>query len=46
MSPEAEGTMLLFPARLRHGVNPFYECDEKRVSISGNLNFVYTYEKA
>lgn len=44
--PEAEGTMLLFPARLRHGVNPFYECDEKRVSISGNLDFIFTYDKA
>ena len=46
MSSEMEGTMLFFPARLRHGVNPFYECDEKRVSISGNLNFIFTYDKA
>jgi len=46
MSPELEGTMLFFPAKLRHGVQPFYECDEKRVSISGNLDFIYTYEKA
>ena len=45
MSPEMEGTMLLFPAKLRHGVNPFYECDEKRVSISGNLDFVFQYDK-
>ena len=46
MSPQMEGTMLFFPAKLRHGVNPFYECDEKRVSISGNLNFIFTYDKA
>ena len=46
MSSKDEGTMLLFPARLRHGVNPFYDCDEKRVSISGNLNFIFTYDRA
>ncbi len=41
-----EGKMLFFPANLRHGVQPFYECDEKRVSISGNLDFLFQYEKA
>ena len=46
VSSKYEGTMLLFPAKLRHGVHPFYECDEKRVSISGNLDFIYTYDKA
>ena len=46
MSPELEGTMLFFPAKLRHGVHPFYECDEKRVSLSGNLDFIFTYDKA
>jgi hypothetical protein len=43
MSKEMEGTMLFFPAKLRHGVRPFYGCDEKRVSISGNLSFVFKY---
>ena len=37
MEPELEGTMLFFPAGLRHCVYPFYECDEPRISISGNL---------
>jgi len=37
MEPEMEGTMLFFPAALRHSVYPFYECDEVRISISGNL---------
>ena len=46
VSSKYEGTMLLFPAKLRHGVHPFYECDEKRISISGNLDFIYTYDKA
>ena len=41
-----EGKMLFIPANLRHGVQPFYECDEKRVSISGNLDFLFQYEKA
>ena len=35
--PEVEGTLLFFPARLNHEVYPFYECDEQRISISGNI---------
>ena len=37
MNPSMEGKMLFFSADLIHSVNPFYECDEDRVSISGNL---------
>tara|TARA_B100001250_G_C19637986_1_gene716890 strand:+ start:60 stop:788 length:729 start_codon:yes stop_codon:yes gene_type:complete len=37
MNPDCEGTMLFFPSALVHGVNPFYNCDEPRISISGNL---------
>ncbi len=40
LSPEYEGTMLFFPAALRHCVYPFYGTEEPRVSISGNLWFV------
>ena len=43
MSPDLEGRMLFFPSRLRHGVQPFYSCDEKRVSISGNLKYTFKY---
>tara|TARA_A100001201_G_scaffold39479_3_gene41191 strand:+ start:1793 stop:2419 length:627 start_codon:yes stop_codon:yes gene_type:complete len=32
-----EGTMLFFPSKLIHTVYPFYNCDETRISISGNL---------
>ena len=32
-----EGHMLLFPARLQHTVYPFYNCDDARISIAGNL---------
>ena len=35
--PKMEGTMLFFPARLNHEVYPYYECDEQRISISGNI---------
>ena len=38
MNPEMEGTMLFFPAKLAHQVFPFYNCDEDRISISGNIS--------
>ena len=37
MDPTWERTMVLFPGKLRHQVYPFYNCDEDRISISGNL---------
>tara|TARA_R100000008_G_scaffold75270_1_gene54410 strand:- start:1231 stop:2013 length:783 start_codon:yes stop_codon:yes gene_type:complete len=37
LSPEFEGTMLFFPAGLRHTVYPYYDNDESRVTVSGNL---------
>ena len=37
MNPDMEGTMLFFPAKLMHSVNPFYNCDEQRISIAGNV---------
>jgi len=39
LSPEDEGRMLFFPATLQHMVYPFYECEEERVTISGNIDF-------
>ena len=36
-SPKMEGTLLFFPSRLHHEVHPYYECDEQRISISGNI---------
>lgn len=38
MSPKLEGYMILFPSELRHQVYPFYECDEDRISVSGNIS--------
>jgi len=37
MDPSKEGTMLFFPSLLNHSVYPFYDCDEDRISISGNI---------
>jgi len=37
LSPEDEGRMLFFPGWLQHEVYPFYECEEERVTISGNI---------
>tara|TARA_B100000427_G_C15353977_1_gene526737 strand:+ start:120 stop:755 length:636 start_codon:yes stop_codon:yes gene_type:complete len=38
MNPNLEGTMLFFPAQLDHQVYPFYDCDEERISVSGNIS--------
>ena len=40
LSPELEGYMVFFPASLRHCVYPFYEVDEPRISIAGNISFL------
>ena len=32
-----EGKIILFPAKLRHQVYPFYTSDDYRISISGNI---------
>ena len=37
LSSKDNGLMMIFPSSLNHQVYPFYECDEKRVSISGNV---------
>ena len=39
MDPEVEGSMLLFPSTMMHQVYPFYECDDDRITISGNLYY-------
>ncbi|ABM76180.1 Hypothetical protein NATL1_16231 [Prochlorococcus marinus str. NATL1A] len=40
LSKEWENTMVFFPATLRHCVYPFYETDEPRISIAGNLSYL------
>ena len=39
MDPEVEGTLVLFPSTLSHQVYPFFNCNEERVSVSGNIYF-------
>ena len=36
-NPEQEGSLIFFPSKLFHSVYPFYNCDDTRVSISGNI---------
>jgi hypothetical protein len=40
LSSDNEGRMLIFPAWVKHQVYPFYECEEERITISGNIDFV------
>ena len=37
LEPEDEGRMLFFPSSMFHCVYPFYNCDEERISVSGNV---------
>ena len=37
MEKDVVGTMVFFPSQLHHQVFPFFENDEERVSISGNV---------
>ena len=41
---EHEGKMVLFPAMLNHQVYPFYNIDEERVSMSGNIFYGYYFK--
>lgn len=38
MDKHREGTMLLFPSKLNHTVYPFFNSDEYRITISGNIS--------
>ena len=38
LSSQDEETLLLFPSKLSHQVYPFYDCNEDRISISGNVS--------
>ncbi len=39
MNDSMEGYVCLFPSSMIHQVYPFYNCDDDRISISGNLYF-------
>ena len=38
MGKQWEGKMLFFPSAMNHEVYPFFECDEQRITISGNVS--------
>lgn len=38
------GKMVFFPAKLNHSVCPFFNCEEDRISISGNICMEYLGE--
>jgi len=40
LCPEDEGRILFFPAWVSHQVFPFYECEEERITISGNIRMI------
>jgi hypothetical protein len=42
MNSLAEGTIVFFPAELHHQVYPYFNCDEERVSISGNISIKFS----
>ena len=37
LSSKDDGRMIFFPSKLNHQVYPFYDCDEDRISVSGNI---------
>ena len=39
LDSSSEGTMVFFPAEMNHQVFPFYNCEEERISISGNIAY-------
>jgi hypothetical protein len=43
LDKNSEGTILFFPSQLNHEVYPFYNCNEERISISGNIALDTSY---
>jgi len=39
LDSSCEGIMLFFPAEMMHLVYPFYNCEEERITISGNIMY-------
>lgn len=37
VTKQSEGIIIFFPSKLIHSVHPFYNSDETRISVSGNL---------
>ena len=41
MNPDMEGQIVFFPSRLTHQVYPFYNCEDDRITISGNIGISF-----
>ena len=39
LDKESEGSMLFFPSKMMHLVQPFYNCEEERISLAGNIYY-------
>ncbi len=39
LDPTCEGLMLFFPSEMKHSVYPFYNCEEERITVSGNIAY-------
>ena len=39
LDPSCEGLMIFFPSEIKHSVYPFYNCEEERITISGNITY-------
>ncbi len=39
LDPTCEGLILFFPATIQHLVYPFYNCEEERITIAGNVAY-------
>tara|TARA_A100001011_G_C14053093_1_gene732738 strand:+ start:34 stop:603 length:570 start_codon:yes stop_codon:yes gene_type:complete len=38
LTKEDDGSLILFPSTLMHGVNPFYDTEATRITMSGNIS--------
>tara|TARA_B110000285_G_C14806807_1_gene460080 strand:- start:85 stop:651 length:567 start_codon:yes stop_codon:yes gene_type:complete len=38
LTKEDEGSFVIFPSTIMHGVNPFYNTDDNRITMSGNIS--------
>ena len=45
LDKSSEGTLLFFPSELQHEVFPFFDCDEERISLSGNIKIRSSKQK-
>jgi len=45
VNKQSEGTIMVFPSKLMHTVTPFFNSDETRIAISGNIALKWKNEQ-